>query len=80
MKILNNDAVSFAMKKATELFGFDKPNGYKDGVFNLSCLSAAICKITGLKGPIDGNLLAFVLIGRQDVEKLSGGCHYKFLG
>ena len=68
-----NDMLNFAMERACRIYG-DENDG---GVFTLSTLSEAICKIAGIKGVIDGDILRVILIGRDDIERLKGGCHYR---
>ena len=67
-----NDGLHFAMSRACRKFG-----GADDGIFNLAGLSAAIVEISGLKACIDGEILRALLVGRDDVEEMSGGSHYR---
>ncbi len=62
-----------AMIDAAALFGGSKC----DGVFNAACFSTAFKCIANLHGTIDGNLVAAILEGRNDVERLKGGSHYR---
>ena len=68
-----NDMMSFAMYRACIYFGGS------DKTFNLAGLSKAITKIAGVKTQIDGRILRALLVGRNDVEMLSGGCHYRMV-
>jgi hypothetical protein len=63
-----NDLLHFAMIRAAQKFNGDT---YQ------SCLSIVLQEFTGIKDCIDGCLLRVLLVGRTDVEVLSGGSHYK---
>ena len=67
-----SDMLHYAMYRACRKFG-----GANDGTFNLSCLSEAIGEISDVPGCIDGQILRALLVGRDDVEEMSGGAHYR---
>lgn len=69
-----NDTINLAIREAVRAFGGS------DNIFTLAALSEEICRIARLKGAmIDGRIVAVVLSGRSDVERLKGGCHYRLL-
>ena len=68
------DLISWVMVRAVDKFG-----GRSDGTFNGACFSAAWNEITGLSGGLDGRAVAAMLHGRNDVETLSGGSHYRLI-
>lgn len=68
-----NDMLHYAMHRACRKF-----DGKGSRMFNLAGLSAAICEIVGLSSAvIDGEILKALLIGREEVEEMSGGSHYR---
>jgi hypothetical protein len=67
------DLVSLAMRRAAESFGGDKK------VFNGAGFGLQLMKLARLEGAIDGNLVEAILCGRDDVEQLSGGSHYRLI-
>ncbi len=71
------DLVWLAMHQAVESFS---GTGENDGVFNAAGFSAAMMRLAGLKGVIDGHLVYSILAGRTDVEILQGDAHYRLLG
>lgn len=68
-----NDLLHFAMIRATQIFGGN------DGVFSSASFSQAIKKVTGVKHLLDGQFVRAMMVGRTDVELLSGGCHYRVI-
>lgn len=68
------DLVQLAMRRATEKFGSE--NGI---TFSAACFSSEFMAIVGLTGPLDGRVVEGMLCGRQDVEQLSGGSHYRMI-
>jgi len=68
-----NDLVNFAMERACEIFSSD------DKTFNNSSFSKALQEIGGLQSVIDGRIVRMILLGRNDVEMLPGGCHYRYI-
>ena len=77
-KHIANDALHYAMRNATHSFARSKENAINDRVFTLACLSEAINAITGHKDVIDGDLLRFLLTGRNDIALLPNG-YYELL-
>lgn len=69
------DTVWLAMHQAVEDFG-----GEEDGVFNAAGFGAALMRIAGLRGVMDGHLVRAILSGRTDVEMLKGDAHFRLLG
>jgi len=70
------DTVWLAMHQAVEDFG-----GEEEGIFNAAGFGAALMRIAGLKGVIDGHLVRAILSGRTDVEILKpGDAHFRLLG
>ena len=69
----NTDAVHDTMLRAAEKYGGT------DGTFNSACFSEALLDLAGVKQPIDGKVVAAILLGRSDVEVLSGRAHYRVL-
>ena len=67
------DVVHVAMRRATEKFGGD------DKVFNGAGFGTELAKLANLANGVDGNLVEVILCGRDDVEQLSGGSHYRLL-
>jgi len=67
------DLIYLAMFRACR--DFDR----SDKVFNGAGFSHQLCKLAGVKGPIDGHLVKAILCGRVDVEILSGGSHYRLV-
>ena len=77
-KMLENDLLHYAMIRAARKFNGDTVQSQRNGlVFNLACLSNVLQEFIGIKGCIDGNLLQVLLVGRTDVDILSGGSHYQ---
>ena len=70
-----NDMIHYMALRAVVRFGTE---GEKN-VFNAACFSQAISDITGVKGETDGRVIQALLTGRQDIEIMSGGSHYKLL-
>lgn len=69
-----NDLVSWVMVRAEDKFGGN------DGTFNAAGFSTAWKEITGLSSGLDGRAVRAMLHGRQDVQQLSGGSHFKKVG
>lgn len=69
----STDAVHEAMLRAAKKYGGT------DGAFNSACFSEALLELAGVKQPIDGKVVAAILLGRSDVEVLSGRAHYRVL-
>lgn len=67
------DVVHVAMRRAAVKFGGN------DGVFNVAGFGTELMKLANLDGGVDGNLVEVILCGRDDVEQLSGGSHYRFI-
>ncbi len=67
------DLVHIAMRRAVEKFG---GNGK---VFNGAGFGVELMKLANLSGVVDGNLVEVILCGRDDVEQLSGGSHYRLI-
>ena len=77
-KMMENDLLHFAMIRAAQIFNGDNHQSQINGlVFNLACLSKILQEFAGLKDCIDGCLLRILLVGRTDVDILSGGSHYR---
>jgi hypothetical protein len=70
-----NDFISLVIDRAIESFG-----GKNDGMFNAACFSTALASMSGVNQTLDGRMVRAILCGRQDVEVLRGGCHYRALG
>jgi hypothetical protein len=66
------DLIAWIMVRACDRFG-----GQRDGMFNAACFSGAWREITGLQSGLDGRAVRAMLHGRQDVEQLSGGAHFR---
>jgi len=69
----STDAVHEVMLRASKKYGGT------DGAFNSACFSEALLELAGVKQPIDGKVVAAILLGRSDVEVLSGRAHYRVL-
>jgi len=69
-----NDAVALAMRQAARSFAAEDRR-----TFNAANFSEALARIAGTKGPIDGNVVRAILCGRDDVENLDGGSHFRIL-
>jgi hypothetical protein len=69
-----NDLISYVIEKAIEAFG-----GKKDGTFNAACFAIALRDVSGVKQILDGKLVSAILVGRPDIERLTGGCHFHLL-
>lgn len=67
------DVVHIAMRRAVEKFGGD------DKVFNGAGFGTELAKLANLANGVDGNLVEVILCGRDDVEQLIGGSHYRLL-
>lgn len=68
-----SDVIHLAARQAARSFG-DK------NIFNSANFSCALCRIAGLKSKsIDGKLVEAILHGRNDIEQLYGGCHWKII-
>lgn len=66
-----NDLIHLAMEEACRKFGGN------DGVFNAAGFSQAMMHHARLRGGIDGLLVRVLLTGRDDVDVLHGGSHYR---
>lgn len=69
----STDAVHEAMLRAAKKYGGT------GGAFNSACFSEALLELAGVKQPLDGKVVAAILLGRSDVEVLSGRAHYRVL-
>jgi hypothetical protein len=67
------DVVHVAMRRAVEKFGGN------DKVFNGAGFGTELAKMANLANGVDGNLVEVILCGRDDVEQLSGGSHYRLI-
>lgn len=67
------DVVHIAMRRAAEKFGGN------DKVFNGAGFGTELAKVANLASGVDGNLVEVILCGRDDVEQLSGGSHYRLI-
>jgi len=67
------DVVHVAMRRAVEKFGGDGK------VFNGAGFGTELAKLANLTNGVDGNLVEVILCGRDDVEQLSGGSHYRLV-
>ena len=67
------DVVHIAMRRAGKNFGGDGK------VFNGAGFGNELAKLAGLANGVDGNLVEVILCGRDDVEQLSGGSHYRLI-
>jgi hypothetical protein len=67
------DVVHIAMRRAVEKF--DRNNN----VFNGAGFGTELAKLANLANGVDGNLVEIILCGRDDVEQLSGGSHYRLI-
>jgi hypothetical protein len=67
-----NDLLHYAMREAVRLYG-DRG----DNLFTGAALSTVLSRITGSKACVDGRLIAALLVGRCDVQPLTGGSHYR---
>lgn len=68
-----NDLIHFVMEQAVRRFN----SGDK---FNGAVFSAAFMQTAGLDGSLDGRVVRAMLCGRDDVEVLDGGSHYRMVG
>lgn len=73
------DDVRMAAERAAEMFGIV---GSSDRIFNAACFSTAFCKLAGVAGPIDGNVVRAMLRGRRDIIEHSfaavvAGSHFQ---
>lgn len=71
---MSNDLIRLVMERAARRFGGS------DGTFNSAGFGVEFCKAassTGYGGSIDGKLVRAMLTGRQDVEVLKGGAHFR---
>lgn len=69
-----NDLLHYAMREAVRLYG-DRG----DNLFTGAALSTVLSRITGSKACVDGRLIAALLVGRCDVQPLTGGSHYRWI-
>jgi hypothetical protein len=67
------DVVHIAMRRAVDNFGGN------DNIFNGAGFGSEMMKLASLSGGIDGNLVEAILCGRDDVEQMSGGSHYRLI-
>ena len=67
-----NDLIQLAMIRATEKFG-------DATMFNEANFGEALMQLSGSCGTMDGRVVAAILCGRSDCERLSGGSHYRLL-
>ena len=71
------DLVHLAIRDAVRLFD---GSGESRNVFNAAGFSQAMCKRANLvNATLDGHLVDAILCGRDDVEQLSGGAHYRLI-
>ena len=68
---MQEDLIGYVCQRAVRAFGGN------DNVFNAACFSNALEKVTGVKRVTDGETVKAILWGRQDIEALPGGAHYK---
>lgn len=67
------DVVHIAMRRAVEKFGG------RDRVFSGAGFGIELAKLANISNGVDGNLVEVILCGRDDVEQLSGGSHYRLI-
>ncbi len=67
---MGEDLIAYIMKRAARKFGG------RDGKFNSANFGAAFSEIVGVGTP-GGDMVAAMLWGRDDVERLHGGCHWR---
>lgn len=48
-------------------------------MFNSACFGTVFATLAGVSGGIDGKIVRAMLTGRDDIEVLSGGCHFRML-
>ena len=67
-----SDLIHWVMIRAHRRYG-----GTSDGMFNAANFSHAWQDVTGLKSGLDGEAVAAMLHGRNDVVRFKGGAHYQ---
>ena len=67
------------VRKACEKAVFDFGSNRIDGKFNAAAFSVAFREITGMSEGLDGEYVRAILSGRDDVEELSGGSHFRLV-
>lgn len=69
-----NDLVNLAMRRAVKNFGGS------DKVFNSAGFGVELSKLANFaERGLDGNLVEVILCGRPDVERLTGGAHFRLI-
>lgn len=68
---MQQDLIGYICLRATKSFGGN------DGMFNAAGFSNQLEKITGVKRTMDGETVRAILWGREDIEALPDGAHYK---
>jgi hypothetical protein len=71
--VLTNDFVRRACEDAVTSFGG------QDGIFNSAGFGVAFRKLAGVTQTLDGKYVRAILLGRKDVDLLSGGAHFRLL-
>ncbi len=69
---MSNDMIRLAMEQAARRFG-------SRDVFNAANFSAAFGRMCDVRGTLDGHWVRGILCGRDDVEVLRGGAHFRVL-
>jgi len=71
-----NDLIRLAIERAVCRYG---SAGTGDGVFTSACFSNEFTPLAGVKTQLDGRIVRAMLTGRDDVEVLHGGAHFRML-
>ena len=66
-----NDLIHLAMCRAADRYGGNS------GVFNGAGFSHALIHFAKTNRQLDGEVVAVILCGRDDVDCLAGGSHYR---
>lgn len=69
---MTNDLIRLACERASRKFGDAR-------MFNSACFGTVFATLAGVSGGIDGKIVRAMLTGRDDIEVLSGGCHFRML-
>lgn len=72
-QLFSRNMVRTAMEDAVKKFGGN------DNIFNSAGFGSSLMRLANLRGGLDGNLVEAILSGRNDVQQLQGGAHYRLL-
>lgn len=66
---MTNDLIRFVMEKAADRYG-------DESMFSAACFATSLRQVSGVRQTLDGQMVAAIMVGRDDVERLDR-CYYR---